>query len=534
MKKSLIIIGVIVFPFLISRAQEKPELVVSKIKEVTVFVNGAQITRIGSVLLKEGNQQLVFENLPQAINSQSIQVSGTGNFTILSVNNQINYLKPQQKSKDIIGLEDSIEIIQYKLKTNNVSLEVLKDEESLMKVNQSLGGSQTGVKVDELKAALDLFRSRLTDIKTKTIKLVYDNKNLNELLNNLNNQLTQIRNKSNTPTSEVVVTLLAQSPSKAQLSLSYLVSEAGWMPAYDVRAIDIIKPIEIIYKAKVFQSTGENWNDIKITLSTGNPAVSGSVPIVNPWYLSIIEPVSRLKKEEMVSNDVMLEEVAVTGYGGQRKAETTASFTQTAINQTTVEFKIALPYNIPSDGQQYTVEVKSVTLPASYEYYCAPKIDTDAFLLAKITGWEELNMLSGESSLFFEETFVGTAYIDTQNTKDTLVVSLGRDKGIVVTRIRQKDFTSEKFIGSTRKDSRSFEIVARNKKKQTINLIINDQIPISTTKEIEVESSNISGGILEKASGKLIWKLQLKPSESKTFTNGYTVSYPKDKTIILE
>ncbi len=534
MKKSLIITGIILYPFLISGAQEKPEPVISKIKEVTVFVNGAQITRIGSVILKEGNQQLVFENLPQAMNAQSIQLSGTGNFTILAVNNQINYLKPQQKSKDIIALEDSVEILQYKLRTNNASLEVLKDEESLLKVNQSLGGSQTGVKVDELKAALELFRSRLTDIKTKTIKLVNDSKKLNELLKNLNDQLTQIRNKSNTPTSEVVVTLLAPSPAKAQLSLSYLVSEAGWMAAYDVRAIDIMKPINLIYKAKVFQSTGENWNDIKITLSTGNPAASGNAPIVNPWYLNIIEPVSRLKNELMEAKNVMLEEVAVIGYGAQKKVQTTASFTQTTINQTTVEFKIELPYNIPSNGQQYTVEVKSFTLPASYEYYCAPKLDTDAFLLAKITGWEELNMLSGESSLFFEGTFVGTAFIDTQNTKDTLMVSLGRDKGIVVTRIKQKDFTSKKFIGSTRKDSRSFEIVARNKKKQTINLLINDQVPLSTTKEIEVESTNISGGILEKASGKLTWKIQLQPSESRTFTNGYNVTYPKDKTIILE
>ena len=541
MKKSLIIISIVLYPFLIARAQEKPEPVVSKIKEVTVFVNGAQVTRIGLVSLKEGNQQLVFENLPQAINAQSIQLSGTGNFTILSVNNQINYLKPQQKSKDISALEDSVEILQYKLKTNNASLEVLKDEESLMKVNQSLGGSQTGVKVDELKAALELFRSRLTDIKTKTIKLVNDNKKLNELLKNLNDQLTQIRNKSNTPTSEVVVTLLAPSPAKAQLSLSYLVSEAAWMAAYDVRVSDISKPIELTYKAKVSQSSGENWDNVKLTLSTGDPEMSGIVPFLSPWYLSIIEsrPMSRLKSSNdkiMFALPMVVDSVSseISTMADMAPAGRSASITQIKMNQTSTEFKIELPYNIPSDGQQYTVEVKSFTLPASYEYYCAPKLDTDAFLLAKITGWEELNMLSGESSLFFEGTFVGTAFIDTQNTKDTLMVSLGRDKGIIVTRIRQKDFTSKKFIGSTRKDSRSFEIVARNKKKQTINLLINDQVPLSTTKEIEVESTNISGGILEKASGKLTWKLQLKPSESRTFTNGYNVTYPKDKTIILE
>lgn len=534
MKNRLIIIGIILYPFLVAKAQEKPLPVSSKINKVTVFVNGAQVTRNAFVMLKPGNHQLVFENLPQAINAQSIQISGTGDFTILSVNNKLNYLKTQQKSKDMVALEDSVEILQNKLRTNNASLEVLKDEESLLKANQNLGGSQTGVKVEELKAALDLFRSRLTDIKTKTIKVSIENSKITLEIQNLNNQLNQLRNNRNTPTSEVVVSVSSPAASKVQLEISYLVSNAGWTPTYDIRAIDIMKPIDLIYKAKVFQSTGENWNDIKITLSTGNPEISGNAPIVNPWYLSFMEPVSRLKNSEMAAPEMKLEETVVVGYGTQKKAQTTSLFTQTAINQTTVEFKIEIPYNVPSDNQQYTIEIKSFTLPATYEYYCAPKIDTEAFLLAKITGWEDLNLLSGETSLFFEGTYVGTAYIDTQNTKDTMKVSLGRDKSIVVTRTRQKDFTSKKFIGSTRKDSRSFEIVARNKKKQPVNLLIEDQIPVSTSKEIEIESINNTGGILEKASGKLTWKMQLQPSESKTFTTGYTVSYPKDKSIILE
>ncbi len=540
MKKLIITLFTALHTFLLTYSQNTPLPVTSQIKEITVFASGAQVTRNGSVSLKSGNQQLVFENLPQSINAQSIQVSGKGNFTILSVNNQINYLKPQQKSKEILTLEDSLETLQNKLNANSASLEILKDEESLLKANQSLGGSQTGVKVDELKAAVDLFRTYLNDIKTKSLKLLANNKRLNYLINNVNNQLTQLRNKTNTPTSEVVVTVLAPMPVKAQLTLSYLVSEASWIAAYDVRATDVDKPVELTYKAKVSQSSGESWDNVKLTLSTGNPAVSGSSPELYPWYLTIIEPqpISRLKSKRaevssaspMAVDKVMEEDM----YELNEVATTSQLYTEIKMNQTSTEFAIDLPYNILTDGKQYTVEVKSFTLSATYQYYCVPKIDTDVFLLAKITGWEDLNLVSGETSLFFEGTYVGAAYIDTQNTKDTMNVSLGRDKSIVVTRTRQNDFTSKKLIGSTRKDTRSFEITARNTKKKPINIIIDDQIPISTTKEIEVESTNIVGGTLDKATGKISYRIQLQPAESKSFINSYTISYPKGKTVVLE
>ena len=534
MKNRLILLSILFFPFLASYSQEKPLTVSSKIKEVTVFLNGAQVTRTGSIALKAGNQQVVFENLPQAINAQSIQVSGTGDFTILSVNNQLNYLKPQQKPKEMTVLEDSLDLLQNKLKTNAAALEVLKDEENLLKANQTLGGTQTGVKVEELKAALDLYRSRLTEIKTKSIKIAIDNTKIVEEVQNIKNQLNQLQNIRNTPTSEVIVSVSSPTVCQAQLVLSYLVSNAGWMATYDVRAIDITKPIQLIYKAKVFQSTGENWKDIRMTLSTGNPVISGNAPVVYPWYLSMAEPISRMKNEADAAPEMRLEEAVVIGYGAKKAFKASTPLVQTSINQTTVEFKIDNPYTVPSDGQQYTVEVKSTSLPATFEYYCAPKLDTDVFLLAKITGWEDLNLISGETSLFFEGTYVGTAYMDTQNTKDTMNVSLGRDKSIVVTRIRQKDFTSKKLIGSTRTDTRSFEVVARNKKKQPITLMIEEQIPVSTTKEIYVESTNSSGSSPDKVTGKIVWKMQLQPSESKTFINGYTVSYPRDKSVVLE
>jgi len=160
------------------------------------------------------------------------------------------------------------------------------------------------------------------------------------------------------------------------------------------------------------------------------------------------------------------------------------------------------------------VDLQEHTLAANYEYYAAPKIDRDAFLIARVTGWEELNLLSGEMNLFFEGTFVGKSFLNVRNTKDTLDLSLGRDKGIVITREDLKDFSS-------RKEVRTWEITLRNTKNSPVNINLEDQFPLSTNKEIEIKHLGMAGADFQKDSGKLIWRMSLDPAQSKKYRLSY-------------
>ena len=139
---------------------------------------------------------------------------------------------------------------------------------------------------------------------------------------------------------------------------------------------------------------------------------------------------------------MVLEDAVMAGEAAE--AVTASVYTEVNENQTNLEFNITIPYDIPSDSKQYTINIQDFSLPATYEYYCAPKLDREAFLLARITGWENYNLLSGEINLFFEGTYVGKSHLNVRNTNDTLDLSLGRDKGIVVTRVKMKDFTEAK------------------------------------------------------------------------------------------
>ncbi|MEQ8425433.1 MAG: DUF4139 domain-containing protein, partial [Cyclobacteriaceae bacterium] len=168
---------------------------------------------------------------------------------------------------------------------------------------------------------------------------------------------------------------------------------------------------------------------------------------------------------------------------------------------------------------------------ASYSYSVVPKLDNDAFLIAKATGWEEFNLLPGEANIFFEGTFVGKTFIDPNSIKDTLSVSLGRDKRIVVKREELKDLTSKKMIGTNIREEHSWEISVRNTKSEPIKITVEDQLPITRNKDIEVSAVNTGGAKFESITGKLIWELTLQPNETRKVGYGYEVKYPKDKQI---
>jgi len=251
----------------------------------------------------------------------------------------------------------------------------------------------------------------------------------------------------------------------------------------------------------------------------------------------------------------VLSEVVVTGYGTQKRSERTGAVasvsmskaaapeisrtdiampTQQIENQTAVEFEIKIPYTIKSDNKTTLVKVDRYVLPAEYEYYSIPKINKDAFLLANIADWEKYNLLDGEANIFFENTYIGKTVLDIRRVSDTLNISLGRDKNVLVSREKVKDYNTKKLFGNKKEDTRAWKITVKNNKNQPIDMVILDQIPVSTNMEIEVEAENISGGTVNKETGEVKWKLKMKPSDKQDMELRYKVKYPKSRNLTVE
>ncbi len=532
--KKFLLFSVCLLTALVITAQEKPKNVKSKIKAVTVFLSGAQITNQAEVQLPSGASTIVFEDLTANINPQSIQVKGEGNFSILSVTHQLNYLRSKEVSQEIKDLQDSLALLQKDIDYQNAMFSVYNDEEAMVIANKELAGENTGVKATDIREAADFFRTRLTDIRTTKLGIAAKLKKLNERFAILNNQLNTLNASQNDPTSDIVVIVNSDAALTAKFTIQYLVYNAGWVPSYDLRAVDVNNPVELVYKANVWQTTGKSWDNVKLTLCTGNPTQTGTRPVLNAWYLAYTYTYDyEGYKGGGARNQAPAAASEVMDAKVKEETRTGADYTVVNENQTNIEFDISIPYTVASDGKYKIVEIQKNTLPATYEYYAAPKIDADAFLMARVSGWEQYNLLPGESNLFFEGTYLGKSYIDPRYTKDTLDISLGRDGSISITREKLKDFSSTKLIGTNTKETFTFEITVRNKKKNAISIVIEDQIPVSTDKDIVVEQLELSGATIDEASGKLSWKLDLKPSETQKLRLSYSVKYPKDKTINL-
>ncbi len=198
-----------------------------------------------------------------------------------------------------------------------------------------------------------------------------------------------------------------------------------------------------------------------------------------------------------------------------------------------VTYDIDLPYDVPTNGKQQVATLKEAEVPALFKYYAVPKLDKDAFLLAEIVNWEKLNLLPGEANIIFEGTYVGKSFIDPASTNDTLNLTLGKDKRVVVKREKLMDYSSIKFLGSNKLQTFTYEITVRNNKKDALSFMLKDQYPISTNKDVEVELLSHSDAMNNKEIGVLTWKLQLEPGETKKIRFSYSVKYPRGKTLNL-
>ena len=208
--------------------------------------------------------------------------------------------------------------------------------------------------------------------------------------------------------------------------------------------------------------------------------------------------------------------------------------TQVTQKELRVEYAIQSKMTILSDGLDQRVQIATFELPANYEYHAAPKLDPSVYLVAQVSGWEKLNLLNGESNLYFDGTYIGKSYIDIQSTKDTLSFSLGKDNKIQLERTKVKENSKTKTIGNRNKVDVAWEIKLKNNGGAKIPIFIKDQFPISVVEDIKVKRGDFDAGKIAEKSGIITWNLILDPAQSKTLHFDYSVDYQKGYVLYLE
>lgn len=525
-----------------SYAQPKKISVPTSIESATVFLKGAEVVRVGSAQLPVGRLEVVVSGVSSQLNRESIQVKLEGDLTILAVAVRKNFLQEEKLTNAVQLLQNQSDSLDSKHYALLKSLDVLKQEETMLVRNQELKGGNIALKPADLKAALDFQRERLEALYAEQINVEKKIKLIEEKKFQIKQQIKEIQSSSNEAVSEIVATVECRKAVTSKVVASYLVQSAGWEPTYGISVKDIASPLEIQFTANVYQSSGEDWKNCKLSLSSGNPSQHNQKPELTPWFLRYYEPaiipgtLMLRGKVAGLSAENKLEDVVVTGYGNKsakREIPTPVSV-ETVYQPTTTKYEIKELYTVLSDGKKNAIDVRKTTVPAEYEYYAAPKVDARAYLVARIVNWQSLELLKANANLFFEDTFLGSSVIDPALAEDTLLISLGKDNNVVVKRTLVTDQSARRFIGGNKTETKQYELSVRNNKKQPIKLVLEDQYPISTAKEMEVDRVNHSGGRLNEATGLVSWNLELGAGAEQKKQIRYTVKYPKERRVLLD
>lgn len=600
----------------------------TKIKAVTVYKNGALVERTGKLNLPKGNTTLYLNNLSEELDPNTLRI-GIENkgVKILSVKHEIVVVDNENVQKKNTEADKRIAVIKDSLSYLKAQTLILADEEDLIRLNRNIGGQQNGVTTAELKSMTDFYKHELSEIAVKKIAV---NKKIqkykDEILKLLQEKQSRQKNLQKKDSRVKLVFQADNALSNVPVTMSYIIFSASWEPFYEIRVDKTDKPLDMVYGAHIKQSSTEDWNEVKLTVSTGDPSIGNAAPEFYAMYLPPARRPNNTKKwtpptsnlvygtvtdenyeplpgvnvvetgtrngtitdidgkfqlnmqdtrndltfsfigfknkvekagenmQIVLEEDVSeLEEIVVVGYGVAKDASFEDSFVadykpreikyeepeklvplELFDSQTATEFKIDVPYTIPSDGKVYDVSMLTYHIDADYRFSCLPRYSPDVFLLADLKNFSQYPILKGNAYVYFDNVYQGECEIAPDFAADTFSISVGRDKDIAVNRQAVKEFTSKKFIGSNVKVVKCFEITVKNNKKSSVDVVITDQYPLPKYSDIKVELTDKGGAETDAEKGKLSWKLNLAAGEKKVLRFSYEVKYPKTYSFTVE
>jgi hypothetical protein len=569
------ILCLLLFVPLIGWTQKPNEInVKSQIKKVKLFLTAGEMTHTTEVKLLKGRNKLIFSGISAFADPQSIQFSANQPYKLVSVSTEMDFMAAEQFNPKISKLKDSLDLLKDNYQLNSDIFNSYQAELAVLNTNRDLKGDNQNLTVAQIKEAAEFFRTRTLEINRQITKLNKEKNTLNNQIELLRFQLTELNLNENQRSNQVIVLIDCEATINANCTLSYLVSDCGWAATYDLSATDLNQKINLKYKAKIYNNTGNAWDNVDLVLSTADPKLSASQPNLQPWYLDFynlnMQGKSKSKeyyapqayeesyrqqaennlnianqrvfdnyilgKDAEQSNNEQLgwKMDGLTRLNERKVQKPVVAMKQIEISELTTEFVIEHKFSCPTDGKPYSVDVKEMNLDATFTHVTIPKLDNGAFLIANIVGWQDLDLIPGPTNVYFGGVYVGVSQVDTRNVSDTLSLSFGRDNKVVVMRKLKQELSSKKVVGSSKRETYLYEIAVRNNRNVPIKIVVYDQIPISKNESVTVVTEQTSNAKKDAETGELKWELTIQPTETKYVELGYSVKYPKDAMVTLQ
>lgn len=516
----------------------------AKAEKAVVFLNGAELTQKASINLQKGENEVRIEGLSTQLDQSSLKVKLANGAVVSRFEYSTDYLTNNSNPAAQKSLQDSLDIYKNQLSTVKQQLETNQQMQELLKkgIDNSMSGDKQ-ISSEQIEKNLAYFQQREGKLLTEQNELQTKEKKLNERISNLQSQIRQDGTKNSKRSGVLSMTVLAARTGATEVQISYFTTKAKWEPMYDVVVAGKDKPIDLNLKAKVRQTTGIDWNSIRLTLSTGTPSRNNQVPQLSTWFLSrqyeqpryvasanyAARASAKVAMAEKPMMDMMVEEES-TAEANKSMGDYIAVQEQAL----SVEYAIDLPYSILGNGKEQTISlVNKQATDVTYKYMSVPKLDRAVYLTAAINNYNDLSLLSAQANLTVGDTYYGQTWLNSTNTDDKLQLTLGEDAALNIK--REKIADKSKTSGKDTQRTLTYRLTIRNNKREAVMVSLQEPYPVSTAKDIVVELSEKSSQWTENNTEKgiLKYEIELGAGESKEIDVCYTIKYPKDWKINL-
>ena len=496
----------------------------TRITSVSVYRSGCIITRTAELDLEQGPQTVKLAGPGPGADPQSLRLSVPEG--VQGANVQMDYLTEEQK-------EESLKELAKKQEKAERGISDLEAQIALWKRNSDFSAKEN-ISLADMTVFLEQLPARLTALQDRRDALLEEKEQLEK-------EAEKLAEKNDRPF--VSVELTAPAPGRYPVELRYKDENAAWEPSYELHTQEEDSgKLLLRLRARIAQDTGEDWTQAALTLLSGNPSVSGTIPTLYPARLHFYEPrvmansamfgagAARNAAPMMVMEEAAMCDMDAAAPAPVKMSQVMADSGRTVQGDTMTEYELTGRWDI-RDGQSIRCDLRTDEIPCRYRVVAVPKHTSGCFLSAEVKTSDLEEMQNVEAAVYLKGTFAGNVWLQPDMTKDTYDLSLGKDETVKVKRTQKKKYTSTVLLKGQKKTEYEYEISVSSRKPKPCQVLVRDQIPVTEEKSIQVDAVNLSGGELEADTGLIKWNFTLQPGENRRLTLAYTTAWPKDKQL---
>lgn len=516
---------------------QKPFFSEAKLKSVMLYEQSAELSSNTSFRIPKGSSEIVIANIAENIDESSIKIGSKSKISVLTYrftdDEDFYKIELDKKNPEHKLVLDSITLMEKKVKDLTIQKTSLVNSIGILDKNQTINSGSTSYS-KELEKLIEYYQKKRSDLS-------FQLDNVDDNISKMNVKLSKLRTKfdlnskemENYPKGKLVVQISSDIDETVNLDIKYSVRDASWRPYYDVLIPDINSKTKLLYKALIKQNSGLDWKNVELHLISGFPNVHKEIPSLYDWNLYYQQPVPIVKDEEVAMGYGIKKTASANTVSAKELEEVTVVRASAFQNQLNVGYDLKDSYTVLSNNQDNSINLDVNEIPATYTYYTIPKMDKTVFLVAELDNLDKYNLINAEANIIFQDTNVGKTSLNTENTDNKLLLTLGDDRRISIKRDLIKDKTMEKNISSPNKEQQyAYQFTIRNNKNEKIKLRIKDQVPVSTDKQIIISMINKGGATYDEKTGDLTWDITVDANETKKIDFSFKINSLKNKVLI--